>query len=340
MGSAHGLVIPVVIPPERRDIMKFSVSPLGCRLMISTQQDFEEGTAFELYVLERVRPAIEQHGGAYIDLRGSKTVAAVGISVGGICSEAGVNELKDQLAPLLFGAAWKVLDLLLEFALNKARLTPKANEWRIAEKQQHALKGRGDRSVLQCSQPVWETLLRVYANTDEHRHCLIHRTAKVEEGTGTMEGIDRKQRPLRPLTRDHQVALAKVAALAARGVIEGGIDRRSEDHLKYQLDQLTVHTGSPAFGVGGTSAPAKILLELGQENGVFFLDMSGVMETARKTFGSVAHFNVLVDVPDGAKGYMYLSHGGGAVRSIFVLRGGQSSDQPNSLRPDPPSRNQ
>jgi Fe-S cluster biogenesis protein NfuA len=49
--------------------------------MISTLQDFEEGTAFELYVLERVRPAIEQHGGASIDLRGSKTVAAVAVSV-------------------------------------------------------------------------------------------------------------------------------------------------------------------------------------------------------------------------------------------------------------------
>jgi hypothetical protein len=270
--------------------------------MISTQQDFEEGTAFELYVLERVRPAIEQHGGAYIDLRGSKTVAAVGISITGDLSAAGVHELKDQLAPLLFGAGWKVLDLLLEFAVNKAGLTPthKPNEWSIAEKKRLSSSGGGDRTVLQCSQLVWETLVRVYANTVEHRHCLVHRTAKVDEGTGTMEGIDRKQRPLRPLTRDHQVALAKVAALAARGVIEGGIDRRSEDHLKYQLDQLAVHTGSPSFGVGGTSAAAKILLELGQENGVFFLDMSGVMDKARKTFDSVAHFNVLVDVPDGS----------------------------------------
>ena len=50
--------------------------------MISTQQDFEEGTAFELYVLETVRPAIEQHGGASIDLRGSKTVAEVAKELG------------------------------------------------------------------------------------------------------------------------------------------------------------------------------------------------------------------------------------------------------------------
>jgi hypothetical protein len=63
----------------------------------------------------------------------------------------------------MFGAAWKVVDLLLEFALNRAGLAPGRNDWSIAEKQQHALSGRGDRAVLRCSQPAWETLLRVYA---------------------------------------------------------------------------------------------------------------------------------------------------------------------------------
>jgi len=247
--------------------------------MISTLQDFEEGTAFELYVLERVRPAIEQHGGASIDLHGSKTIAAVGVFVSESVSGAAVDALKDELAPLMFGAAWKVLDLLLEFALNRAGLAPARNDWSIAEKQQHALSGRGDRAVLRCSQPVWETLLRIYATTVEHRHCLIHRTAKVDARTGTMEGVDRNQRPLRPLTRGHQFALAKLAALAARGVLNGGIERRAEDHLKYQLDQLAMHTGSPPFGVGGASAPVDVLLCLGEENGVFFLDMTGVLVT-------------------------------------------------------------
>jgi hypothetical protein len=268
--------------------------------MISTLQDFEEGTAFELYVLERVLPAIEQHGGASIDLRGSKTVAALAVFVSESLSGAAVDALKDQLAPLMFGAAWKVLDLLLEFALNRAGLPPARNDWSIAEKQQHALSGRGDRAVLRCSQPAWETLLRVYATTVEHRHCLVHRTAKVDSGTGTMGGVDINQRPLRPLTRGHQFALAKLAALAARGVLGGGIERRAEDHLKYQLDQLAIHTGSPPFGVGGASAPVDVLLSLGEENGVFFLDMTGVLERARRTFATVAHFNILVDVPDGS----------------------------------------
>lgn len=268
--------------------------------MITSSQDFEESTAFELYVLETVRPAIDQHGGAYIDLRGSTTVAAVGITINESLSDDAVGRLKDKLAPLLFGAAWKVIDLLLEFGLSKAGLRPARRDWTIAEKQQHAVNGVGDRSVLGCSKAVWETILRVYSATVEHRHCLVHRTAKVDAGTGTLEGTDRNQRTLAPLTRDHQIALAKVAGLVARAVAKGGIDSRAEDHLKYQLDLLATHTCAPAFGVSGTSAPVDILLALEQENGAYFLDMNGVLERARRTFATVAHFNVLVDLPDGS----------------------------------------
>ena len=86
--------------------------------MITTPQEFEDSTAFELYVLEKVRPAIAQHGGESIDLRDeARTVVSVSICES-ICASA-VEDLKDELAPLLFGAAWKAFDLLLEFALNK-----------------------------------------------------------------------------------------------------------------------------------------------------------------------------------------------------------------------------
>lgn len=267
--------------------------------MILNRQDFEEGTAFELYVLETVRPAIERHGGASIDLRGSATVAAVTVSISESISGQALDGLKDQLSPLLFGAAWKVFDLLLEYALNAASLPPARHDWSIAEKQRHALNGQGDRAVLGCSQGVWQALLSVYTNTVEHRHCLVHRTAKVDPATGTLDGADRDHNPLRSLTRDEQVALAKAAALAARGVLSDGIDKRSEDHLKYQLDQLISHTGAQAFGVGGPNAPVDIYLALSQENGVYVLDITGVLERARGTFATVAHFNILVDVPDG-----------------------------------------
>lgn len=268
--------------------------------MIYTPQDFEESTEFELYILETVRPEIEQHGDASIDLRGSKTVAAVTVSITDNLSEASVGRLKDTLTPLLFGAAWKVIDLLLEFALNTGSLAPKSRYWTIEEKQQHALNGSGDTTVLGCSKTVWERLLRIYAATVEHRHCLVHRTAAVDAASGALEGVDRNGRQLKPLTRNEQIAFAKVASLAARAVRNGGMDRRSEDRLKYHVDQLTNHSSMAAFGVGAASAPVNILVSLISENGAFVLDMTGALELARRTFASVSHFDLLIDIPDGS----------------------------------------
>ncbi|WP_152551438.1 hypothetical protein [Polycyclovorans algicola] len=267
--------------------------------MINSQADFEDATVFELYVLEKLHPAIEKHQGASLDLRGGSTIAGTRISISATASMSGAAEsrLKDQVAPLLFGSAWKLLDLLLEFALNKAGLTPNRRDWTIAEKQQHALNGAGDCTLLGCVPAVWDAMCRVYGATVEHRHCLIHRTAAVDDVTGSLQGVDRNGQQLRALSRDEQVAFAKVASLAARGVIVGGIDQRSEDHLKYQLDQLVNHSGCATFGVGGSSAPVEIELELLEEDGSHYLDLTDVMTKARRTFPTVAHFDLVIDVP-------------------------------------------
>ncbi len=268
--------------------------------MINTRQEFEQSTAFELYILETVRPAIGKNGDASIDLRGSKTVAVVNMSIIDNLSEASVGKLKDAFAPLLFGAAWKVIDLLLEFALNKGNLPSTRRYWTIEEKQQHALNGSGDTTVLGCSKTVWNTLLRIYAVTVEHRHCLVHRTAAVDATSGALEGVDRNNQPLKPLSHDEQIAFAKLASLVAAAVNKGGMDRRSEDHLKYYLDQLANHSCMQTFGVGGASTPVTIPLSLSSENGAFVLDMTDVLERARKTFPTVPHFDMLIDVPDGS----------------------------------------
>lgn len=268
--------------------------------MITTAKDYEESTAFELYVLETVRPAIERHQGASMDLRGSSTVAAVKLNFITSMSAGAIDALKDKLSPLLFGAAWKVVDLMLEFALNKANLQQNRRDWTIAEKQAHASAGAGDRSVLGCSKPVWDALLRFYAATVEHRHCLVHRTATVDASNGELMGTDRNQQPLKPLTKDEQVAFAKAASLTARAAALGSMDSRTEYHLMYHLDRLTGHSGATAFGVGGAAAPVDLLVTLGIENGAFVLDMGNALPRARQTFPTVAHFDVLIDIPDGS----------------------------------------
>ena len=47
--------------------------------MINTVQEFEESTAFELYVLETVCPAIDQNDLSSIDLRGGERGVVVSV---------------------------------------------------------------------------------------------------------------------------------------------------------------------------------------------------------------------------------------------------------------------
>jgi hypothetical protein len=266
--------------------------------MIASLQDFEESTAFELYALENVCPVVARDAGlTTIDLRDPNPSGMVHDA---ICSLAQTvtDALRDQLAPLLFGAAWKVLDMVIEFALCKAYPRKNADsQLLITEKIDALSKGMADPCVLGASKSVWEALEQLYKQTVDHRHSLVHRADKVDIATGTMVGTDKKGTPLLPLTRQHQLSFAKVGALVARGVLGGGIDERSEEHLKYELDKLTQHTKHPAFGVSGSSAPANILLELEEENGSFFLNMCGVLDRARKSCPAERYFNVLVNIP-------------------------------------------
>lgn len=273
--------------------------------MILTKQDFEEGTAFELYVLETAYPAIGQHDGACIDLRRGKTIVETTFTISESLSTGAVDQLKGALAPLLFGTAWKVLDLLMEFALSRAGFHPRRRDWRIEEKQRHALEEHGDSSVLGCSHLVWVALLKVYAETVEHRHCLIHRTAKVDTDSGALEGVDRNSQPLSQLTREEQVALVKASSLVARGVIDSGISKRSEDHLKYFLDHLNRHLGMSEFGVGEAGAPVEIKLALVREGGQFFLDVTDSLARAQMVCQTATHFNLTIDVPDGSGRHLF-----------------------------------
>lgn len=278
--------------------------------MISTLQDFEDGTTFELFVLEKICPAIEKRSNEVLDLRSEDEVHKHSSVVD--CADEAVNGLKATLTPLLFGAAWKVLDLLLEYAFDRAGIKPRQHPkpgrpptWKIDEKQKYAQEARGDISVLGCSPGVWTALLLTYAGTVEHRHCLVHRTAKVSEESGVLEGVDRNDLPLKPLTREEQVALAKISGLVARGVLSGRIEQRSEENLKYYLNVLGAHSGFSQFAVGKVSPPIEIKLLLTQEDGIYFFNLSGVLERVRKIFPTANCFNLNIDVPDGSGRHLF-----------------------------------
>ena len=270
--------------------------------MIYTKLNFEEATAFELYVLEKFCPVIDKSSTTSIDLRvrpGNNPTRVSSYSFISL-SDTYLVELRKDIAPLLFGAAWKIMDLALEFSLNFNGQRPTGKTWRIDEKQEIAKSKQGDPSILGCSHDTWSALLGVYANTVEHRHCLTHRTAEVDATSGNLHGRYKDGGPLTPLTLEEQLALARVAILVARGIARGKIASRSEEHIKHYLDKLRTHSLAPLFGSGSVSAPIIIQLALSQENGQFALDMTGVIDRARARFQHTTHFDLVIDIPDGS----------------------------------------
>ena len=145
--------------------------------MIVTVEDFDEATLFERLALDRVRPVVGDESTDELDLRSPDQQGGAIVHVRLHCSVSAdaVNSLAIALTPLLFGAAWKILDLFVELALNLAR--PQRDNWRIEEKTAAARRGDGERSILTDDTSIWRAVLAIYAATAEHRHCVVHRQA-------------------------------------------------------------------------------------------------------------------------------------------------------------------
>jgi len=78
------------------------------------------------------------------------------------------------IRPLLTGAAWKVLDLLFEAALDEAEEIPvTGRNMSIANKSRLAAKQAGRPSGI--GPTLWGAICEVYVGTIELRHSLVHR---------------------------------------------------------------------------------------------------------------------------------------------------------------------
>lgn len=146
--------------------------------MISTAQEFDDSTLLERRMLEWASPRSRRSKTpTRTDLRDSQniTVGLTGVST----SDSGRREALEEFRPLLFGTAWKILDLLLEYALNGlAGANQKA--WTIEAKRQHARSFAGTVPGLTGTTSIWQRLSLVYDATVEARHALVHRSLEVD----------------------------------------------------------------------------------------------------------------------------------------------------------------
>ncbi len=142
--------------------------------------EFADDTAFERLVLDRAMPLLPtSEARSVIDLRGPGVSVAVTpmparAYVGDAPGTVGVTELR----PLIFGAAWKVLDLLVELATGKRDT--------IEEKARKAAADLVPAVAPFDGQPdLWMRIMRLYASTKTLRHSLVQAYASARPGPVT-----------------------------------------------------------------------------------------------------------------------------------------------------------
>ncbi|WP_417787149.1 hypothetical protein [Stutzerimonas xanthomarina] len=224
-------------------------------MSISTTAVFAESTAFERLVLDRLMPRYGSDSADEIDLREAMVgTGPVQVKISAFVSlfAHAVAEATASMLPLLFGAAWKLLDLIVELALQQGSAPSRDGNWAIKAKARALTRGDANAAVLGGDPAVWAALGALYVATTEHRHCLVHRLARFCQQSLTLSGVDAQGQPLRALCGEELQAFVRAAQIAADAVIAGGLQAREADHLRYELDRLRAHTGQPLLG--GTKA--------------------------------------------------------------------------------------
>ena len=268
-----------------------------------SNSDFAEETAFERLVLDRLVPIMSPHSTEEIDLREAITsTGQINLRMSFSSSMSGQEVAKATLSvmPLLFGAAWKIFDLMLELALHLRREPSEKRHWTIQEKKKIALSGElRPLPLFSTEKNLWNALCKIYAVTVEHRHCLVHRTACFSETPLLLSGKDKSGEALRPLAASELEAFVRAAQLAASTIISGKLDSRNAKHLRYELDQLKTHTNIPLNGSRACTPTLVRMCLTHAKNDKLQADFAYVCRKS-KELNPHKNYDILIDIPDSS----------------------------------------
>ena len=281
--------------------------------MPTAAAEFADDTAFERYLLDRTTPLLPRSpAGSVIDCGdypNSISVAArpqaVRVEVTMTDSSgSGQDDLSlDDIGPLLFGAAWKVLDLLVELMLEQAGVShDQRSRYSINFKAREAEGGASSAvSPFASRLDLWSRVLKIYAGTRDLRHSLVHRRLKVDPATGDMHGEPSPSGPApTPLTAREQMAFCQVAVAVAEAVIHDELQTRQANQLSWALDQLAAHHGEGSLGASPASGVVPVVIvrpQIGPSNELT-LNMTAIAECAQAAVQDVSYYDLKIYLPD------------------------------------------
>jgi len=264
--------------------------------MITTKNEFVDETAWERTVLAYAIPLMPlTASGADLDLR----TRNISIGLTAIVGEERVEELRNTLLPLLFGTAWKILDLALELAFAQAGLAPqKGSRWTIADKSQHAAAHKGSLQGLSTETEVWPALGSLYTQTVEIRHALVHRRVHVDPSTLELTGYDSNGVELLPLSYDEQMAFCQLSQRVRQTITEGTLRPRIEADLRAQLAALQRHHEVAMPSNASNRPPVRVIDDLPESGQI---DVPHLLSEARTTFPDAQYVDVKLELEDGRR---------------------------------------
>ncbi|MFI8659736.1 hypothetical protein ACIGKR_07075 [Rhodococcus qingshengii] len=272
--------------------------------------EFEEDTAFERYILARGFPLLPQpQGGVVIDLGDILSAAAQSTAINVQVTAAdssrspgdqfGINEIR----PLVFGAAWKVLDLLVEMRLEQDGVRePKRKNpgYSIAFKTKCVRTGKVS-APPPIQADVWKRVMKCFDATETLRHSVVHRRLTVDPSTGDLcaTSLPGEFAP-KPLTIEEQSAFCRLADGVAEAVIRGKLPNRTANILKWVLDQLAAHHKQPSFGTSRTDGlvPLVVVRPSPGPTNDLELDFKHIRNRARAAVKDVSYYDLEIHLPD------------------------------------------
>jgi hypothetical protein len=280
--------------------------------MPTSLTEFEDDTAFERYVLDRATPLMPKSPGTSVIELGESNSAGVSVGVQPAMVHVGLTDsgglagdqlTADDIRPLIFGAAWKVLDQLIELALEQAGVSHD-RKWDYSIKYKVGEAANGNVMLVppfDGRPDLWLPVIMTYASTEVLRNSLTHRRLIVDQATGDINGVPRPGEPApTAITVGEQSAFCRVAVGAAGAVINGQLPARRADQLSWTLDQLTSHHRQPSFGASPAQGviPVVIVRPRLESSNELTLDFSDIANRARAAVGGVSHYDLEIHLPD------------------------------------------
>jgi hypothetical protein len=194
------------------------------------------------------------------------------------------------LRPLLFGAAWKILDLLIEWGLHGQGV---GNA--IQAKADHARQAVVPN--LSADPRVWSRIAGVYAGTVEQRHCLVHRSFAAGAAGDMTNMLDRHGAPIIDLNADEQIALSQLAQRCVQ-VVRDGFTTRTRAHVEVALDGLHRFHGLGRTGPGVPArVPLLITVNAALQGTTWTVDLLAAKHAARRVFPAYTFFDLEIHFP-------------------------------------------